>query len=353
MNNKRVVYLDMIRIIAIFAVMIIHVTTAFYETVPINGYEWTVFNIYESISRFCVPIFIMISGVFFLDPNREIKIERLLKHNIFRIITAFAFWSFAYACYNGVQNVLSEQATVDRELLRTFIDDFLYGHYHMWFLFAIVGLYIITPLLRKITEDKKTTEYFLFLSFIFCYLKYFLKVVPHLGNVIVTLYEKVDVSFVMGYSGFFVLGYYLHTYELTKKAKNILYSLGIGSVLFTIVGTSILASRCGYATQDLYAYLLPTTCFESAAIFVWFKEHVSKKICKEKTLNRLLQLSSLTFGMYLLHDFYNIICTHIGFTAISFQPLLSVPILSVVVFLCSWGTAYLISKIPICNKYIM
>ena len=353
MNSKRIVYLDIIRIIAIFTVMIIHVTTSLYETVPINGYEWQVFNVYESISRFCVPIFIMISGVFFLDPIKDIKLERLFKHNILRIVTAFLFWSFIYACYNAAESILVRHSTVNSSLLSAFANDFLYGHYHMWFLFVIVGLYVIVPLLRKITEDKKVTEYFLLLSFTFCYLKYFLKAVPHLGNVLVTLYEKIDVSFVMGYSGFFVLGYYLHTYELTKKEKNILYALGAGSVLFTIVGTAVLSSRCGYATQELYAYLLPTTCFESAAIFVWFKDHVSENTFKENTLKRLLKLSELTFGMYLLHDFYNILFQHIGFTAIVFQPIVSVPIISIIVFLCSWVTAYLISKIPIVSKYIM
>ena len=153
-SQNRVVYLDVLRILATFAVITIHVCTQNWNRVPLNSYEWNVFNIYSSFSRWAVPIFVMISGALFLDNRRTINIKKLYTKNILRIITAFIFWSMLYAI---IENVVFGKNRVN---IKLFIRSFIVGHYHLWFLPMILGLYILTPILRKITSDKKTTEYF-------------------------------------------------------------------------------------------------------------------------------------------------------------------------------------------------
>ena len=62
---KRVTYLDLLRVIAIFSMMMLHVCAAQFDKIEIASFSWQVLNVYDGIVRFCVPVFVMISGVFF------------------------------------------------------------------------------------------------------------------------------------------------------------------------------------------------------------------------------------------------------------------------------------------------
>ncbi|NLV90708.1 MAG: acyltransferase family protein, partial [Tenericutes bacterium] len=63
---KRKLYMDVIRIVAIFAVVLLHVAADNFYVFKYTSFEWQVLNVYDSLVRFCVPLFFMISGVLFL-----------------------------------------------------------------------------------------------------------------------------------------------------------------------------------------------------------------------------------------------------------------------------------------------
>ncbi|SFO21753.1 Acyltransferase family protein [Pseudobutyrivibrio sp. UC1225] len=92
---ERKVYCDYLRFFAVFAVCVLHVSAFNWACTDVNSLEWQVFNFYESIVRWGVPIFLMISGTLFL--NREISIKKLFSKYIFRMVVAFVFWSLFYA----------------------------------------------------------------------------------------------------------------------------------------------------------------------------------------------------------------------------------------------------------------
>ena len=97
MNKERIIYLDVLRIISIFSVIIIHVAAMDWYTSPIDSLAWQSVNVYHAVTRFCVPVMFMISGALFLSGEREIKLNRLWSKNICRIVMAFVFWSALYA----------------------------------------------------------------------------------------------------------------------------------------------------------------------------------------------------------------------------------------------------------------
>lgn len=90
-QTERTVYLDYLRVLATFAVMIIHISSVNWYSTDVNGYDWQVLNFYDSIVRWGVPIFVMISGSIFL--NREIYMKRIYSKNILRLVVAFVVWS--------------------------------------------------------------------------------------------------------------------------------------------------------------------------------------------------------------------------------------------------------------------
>ena len=348
-NAGHVVYLDALRIFAVFAMMMLHVAGSQWANVPVSSFSWQVFNFYDSLVRFCVPVFIMISGALFLDNARPLPWKKLFGKNLFRIVSAYLFWS---ACYALTVQALS-YASTGVVSIAALCKDFVFGRYHLWFLFVIAGLYLITPFLRKITADKLLTEYFLLLFFVFSLLVNFLKLIPFLAYSVTAIMDKLGLNFVLGYSGYYIVGYYLHHYEISKLHRKGIYVLGLASLIVTILFSSLVSEKIGTATSAFYADLLPTTFFVAISIFCFFKYNFPKISWSEKALDRLFSLAKLSFCMYLIHDFINILFAQIGFTTLSYCAILSVPLNALLVFFASLLLSLLLCKIPVLNRYVM
>ena len=152
-KRERSWYLDYMRIIATLAVIMIHVSSYRFQAVKVTSTEWAAMNFYDSIARYAVPVFLMLSGALFLHEDKKIDIKIIYEKYILRIITAFIFWSLLYVVYinydKGWQKILT---------------GFIEGYTHMWYIFLIVGLYMIIPFLKQINVSQKLTRYFLILG---------------------------------------------------------------------------------------------------------------------------------------------------------------------------------------------
>ena len=355
-KENHIIWLDLLRIVSVFCMMILHVCASQFDLLKVSSYEWQVLNVYDSLVRCCVPVFVMISGVFFLDPRRSYPLQKLLKNNILRIVTAYLFWAFCY----GVVVSFADCRSLGREFWVSLIRETVTGRYHLWFLNMIVGIYLVVPFLRKITGDKKLTEYYILLAFFGCYGGKLLTALPVVGEFASVVLEKSSLYLVAGYTGYFVAGYYFYTYELSGKMRRLLYGLGAAAVLITMCGTSFLSLQAGHAVRTLYDYLFPTTCLSAWAVFLLFRERVSRRQWSGKGGSRITGLAGLCFGMYLVHDFVNIVLKLVGITPVSFLPALgrlavplAVPVLAAVVFAVSFCVAWVMSRIPFVKKYLM
>jgi surface polysaccharide O-acyltransferase-like enzyme len=165
--------------------------------------------------------------------------------------------------------------------------------------------------------------------------------------------DKVDLEFVLGYSGYYVAGYYLRQYGLSPARRRLVYALGLVSLLFTIFSSRLLSLQSGAANSSFYAYLLPTTFFVAVAVFCLFQYGFSQISMPRKASGALLTLSRLSFGMYLVHDLFNILFVQIGFTSLSYCAVFSVPINALLIFFLSAMLTLLLQKIPVLRRYIL
>lgn len=78
-KQKRTIYFDYLRVMATLAVIMLHMSAQNWYVSDVNGYNWQVFNLYDSIVRWGVPVFVMISGALFL------KKGIVFKSNIYKI----------------------------------------------------------------------------------------------------------------------------------------------------------------------------------------------------------------------------------------------------------------------------
>lgn len=89
MKKDRVVYFDYLKIIAALAVIMIHIASENWYTIDVESTKWFCLNFYDSIARFGVPVFVMISGALFLD--KKVKISEIYSKYILRLVIAFIF----------------------------------------------------------------------------------------------------------------------------------------------------------------------------------------------------------------------------------------------------------------------
>jgi len=350
-EKNRLYYMDILRIIATVFVIVIHICVINWYHIPTDSFDWKVLNICESVSQVAVPIFFMISGALFLDESKSISIKDLYKKNILRLFIAFVFWSILYA-------LISKPVS-----LSGFILNVVKGHFHLWFIPAIIGCYMIVPFLREIVKSKKLLKYYLILAIIFTFtLNYIIPIlinsdinyIAYFGNLLKTAVSNLVFRFTLGYSAYFALGYFLCNAEFSKTLRRVIYLMGISALMATVCFSYVASVNNQKPVDTYYSKTSLNIMIEACALFVFAKYNLSPKSLKEKTVKRLLFASKCTFGIYLIHPiFIKIIEKYLHISAVTFNPLLAVPAFTITVFVLSFAASALLNKIPFVKKYIV
>lgn len=357
MKKNRIIYLDILRIMAAFAVIVIHVSTQFWHSESINSLNWIFMNFWNAISRWAVPVFVMISGCLFFSKNKEVKIKTIFKKYILRLLFAFIIWTIIYSIFSIV---------IYKKDFDTVIATFISGYYHMWYLFAIAGVYMAYPLLINIIKEEQKIKYFLLIVFLLQFLisniiKFGDILVPNLNNNTLTMVmNNIHSSFnylipgdVLGYSFYFVLGYYLYNNELQKKHIKFVYIGSIISFLLTIIGSIVISKTLAKPSDAFFGYFSINVLLMSCGVFLLLKN----KLLNIKTINRqktITDLSDSCFGIYLSHVLVlELLSYYLEINAKTITPVLSIPIVSLLIFIICYILTKIIKQIPIINKYIV
>ena len=341
---ERQIYLDYLRIIATLAVIIIHVSASNWHDLPVDSSGWMAHNFWNGISRFSVPVFVMISGTLFL--NRRISLRVIIKRYVLRIGIVYLIWSAAYATFYYFFKGAN---------LNGVISTLVFGPDHLWFLFMIVGLYLIVPFLKSIIE-KGYENYFIFLAFVFSFM------FPEILEIVKLFSEKaffllddtirhLNLFFPLGYSGYFLLGYKLGKKDLSLGFEILMYVLGLLCFLFTIFGTWGISLFLQEKQELFYEYLTVNVLFEAVAVYVFCKKRLA---CILKKKRFITLVSKSCFGIYLVHIMVlSVFETLFDIGTTSINPWVSIPIISVCIFFISLIISWVLGKIPRINRYLV
>lgn len=355
MNSKRIYYADILRIVAIIGIVILHTSAFYFHKLPVNSLNWQESNIFNSIVHCSVPIFIMLSGMIFLDPDRDITNQKLFTKNIPRIAVALFFWGCLYGIISIIMKHYLEFLPITITEIVNIPLSVIFGPpwYHLWYLYLIIGLYLLTPLFRILVKasKKKDIEYLLGVFFVLGLSITFINGIIAKSNLDYRIY--LPLNEVMGFSGYYFAGYYLSKFELDLKKKRLIYFLGFISIAITIIATSILSRNGGTADEFMYEYLYPTTMLVAFAVFIHCRSRYEKKEISEKLRKVIEFVSESAFGIYLTHDFINRVFFSIGLSTESLSPIYAVPLLSLCNLLLSMIIVAIIKRIPILNKWIV
>lgn len=330
--KKRETELDILRLLALLGVIFTHAG----GIEAGGGINRDIMTFLMAAVTWHVPVFVMISGRFFLDPGRELPDAKLAKA-IGRLVIAFAFWNVLYQVYyilTGAYSGLNWKGILSQSLL---------GPYHFWYLFMLICLYAITPFLRRITQDRKLMEYFLVLFLVFEFLTTYGPNLPLVGPTVGQIMTKSNFHFALGYSGYYILGYYLHRYPLSGKKEATLYMLGLAMLIFTGTATVWMTVRGAEGEEWFSKYLMPNVIIEAAAIYTFFINRVSRISSGERIAAVISKLAECGFGVYLIHA---LVLALVPLPPLGLNPILFAMLSVAWTFLISTAAVILIRKIP-------
>lgn len=349
LNSNRKYYIDILRIISSFAVILIHTPSDFLTDGNIKSFsfDWYSLISLDIICHFAVPVFFMISGCLFLDSSYKLNIKKLYSKNILHLFTALIFWVLVYSTFKFVFGDYDN-------IFPVILDEGSY--FHLWYIPVCIIIYILVPVIKKIAEDEKVLKYLLAFIIITQSILTTAMVIEsnftsYLSeNYLSLIYNRFRISSdIFIYVGYFLFGYYLTKKELSKKSRIILYVSAIISTILTVV----LTVQCAILDKHINTFM-DYKCFNililATAIFVLFKELFKEKSFSPKMCEILKYLSKISFGIYLVHLLVIKLLIRISPLPINF---LSSIIISIATFIISVIISALLKKIPIINKYIV
>ena len=174
---------------------------------------------------------------------------------------------------------------------------------------------------------------------------------PFLSGYVKYINKYMELNFFLGYTLYFILGYYLCNVQMSKKIKRLIYILSIISLLYSLFALIVLRGIFKYDISVL-GYLYVNIVLMSMGVFMFFRDYVSKIKFSEKSKRIITDLSKLTFGIYLIHVLVLKVLSRIGFDVNIAPHYISSFLISLVTFIISAGVIFVIKKIPIIKKYI-
>ncbi len=282
---KRYYWMDLIRIFACFAVIIIHVQG--------NG---TTANRLLGVWLHCsVPLFVMISGCNFLNPSRQLTIKDTYKKYIIPLLITFFSWSVLYSAYSTWTNY----KTFNLEMIKTFFINTINGHYHMWYIWMTIGIYAIVVFLKYIVEKStdKQLWYFCLLAYFYLFAKYITQfpIFSSLRPMVI----DIRLEFVSGFVIYFILGYLIDKVTPTKKITIIVFALGLLGIIIDMLIT-VFGVKCE-AGGDVYGYFSPVLILISISSYWLFSKVLNSFSQKHGRI--IYKISRLTLGIYMSHVF--------------------------------------------------
>lgn len=374
-KNQHIVWLDVVRFIAMFTVVCCHCTD------PFNFYPGTAPNIgeiklwgaiYGSVLRPCVPLFVMITGALLLPVRGDAS--TFYKKRIPRVFYPFLIWSVLYNLFPWItgllglnpqiildffpyagEEVMRQSFSVSLEYILMIPFNFSILAVHMWYIYLLIGLYLYLPVFSAWVEKASERAKLMFLLAwgVTLLLPYYYQFVSNYlwgtcsWNSFGMLYAFA------GFNGYLLLGHYLKNLEWSLKK-----TLAIGIPMFaagyavTFLGFRHITALPEYTDEMLelfFTYCSLNVVMMTIPVFMLAKK---VKVNSERMKKALANLTVCGFGIYMIHYFFTGPSV-VLMRAIDMPIGLQIPVAAILAFAVSWGLVWLIYRAGKVAKYIV
>jgi surface polysaccharide O-acyltransferase-like enzyme len=321
LGTQRNPTMDVLRILACMGVVFAH-SGAMCFTIGVvekGTAAWEVCRIVKAVALWSVPLFTMLTGFFFLNPEKELPLKKLYGRKTLRLVIALVFWTL----FNAM--------TVHSQF-------YPFGgiETNFWYVGMCIGLYISMPVLRRIAGNGKLLSYS-------CWIWFFIRCYYYIGKYVdvpIVITDYVFTEFV----GYCLWGYYLGQLALDKKRATLVYLLGLVAVLAIVILPLLTKEKVSFGYAD------PAPMLATFAIFLFFIRHPLN--VSEKANKVLAHFSKASFGIYMAHSFV-VIETYSRLYRFFPNPYVLVPVAFIVIFGLSYFITLVIKQIPVLKDWIV
>lgn len=373
-SDNRIVWLDVIRCVAMIMVIGVHCIDPFYISPTMRAIpEYTHWAaIYGSLLRPSVPLFVMMTGLLLL-PVKKQPLGKFYKKRIYRVLFPFLIWSVLYSMFPWVTGVLGlpkeiigdffcyTQGQESQSLIDSLKDvamipfNFSHKKNHMWYIYLLIGLYLYMPFFSAWIEnaDRKTKRAFLLIWIISLFIPYLKEYVAN------CLFERSGYVFgtdtwnefglfyyFAGFNGYLLLGHYVkkgNDWSLMKTFILCILMFAVGYYI-TYTGFSTTASNPNATETEMelfFTFCSPNVLLMTLTTFLLLQKVV---ITNSTVIKVLANMTQCGFGIYMVH--YFVVGPFFLLIGPSSLPIpLQVPLMAICIFLCSWAFTALIYKL--------
>lgn len=375
-RQNNIGWVDLLRVLACFMVVFSHSCDAFVAQFDADRASFLTGVFGGSLMRASVPLFVMMTGVLLLPVGQGYDLVSFYRKRIGRILPPLVFWSVAlpllmYAYFNYINpSTCNPQVAVDSytvqqlvQRIYTFVFNFNFDTTPLWYLYMLIGLYLLMPVLNAwlVQASQRELKVVLGLWVVSLFLPYLKMLAPVLGfqgnygnmellgmcdwNIYGTFY------YFSGFVGYLVLAYYLKQYPLQWSWSKM---LAVMIPLF-VAGYAITAG--GYIlTQEHfpgnYAYLEIVWYFNGINVFMMtlplFAIVQKMAVRSRRWLSRL---ASLAFGIYLCHFVFVFVCYDLYDMAM-LPYWVRIPCIAVTTFAIATLVAWLMSRAAFTARFV-
>lgn len=301
---------------------------------------WWLCSIINSFGRMGVPVFFMLSGFLLLSGSGALDIRAFYKKRFLKLAAPFLAWDAVY--------YLEGCAVRGSWAILPFFQQLVQqgSKYHLWFIYQIMGLYLLTPFLKKIVDHSSTRELLVFLAVVLLQPTVF-----RLVNVVQPVFHIAPfLALVEGYVGFYLLGYLLGTREVPPRLRRAIYLLGIVGMAGGTWGNYWYSSpeKISFYFSEGYSVMQYMT---AGALFLFMKEYGGR--LPRRAADWARGLAGLTFGIYFVHVLVlDLLVAAEGHLA-SGVPLAGWVVINILlVIAASTCAAFLFSRLPVIRRLI-
>ncbi|HAW7310827.1 TPA: acyltransferase family protein [Escherichia coli] len=325
----RIYDIDLARTVSCFLVVMTHVTAYWnYKFQPV----WEVVNFYNSLSRCAVPIFIIISGILLLKEN--IKPFKFYKKKLPKATAVLFAWSaFYYIAYNNdptftgfISKVFNGQAM-----------------YHLWYLYFLLGMYAITPVISFTYYSMSEKQKILLL--ISLALLFQLNVFKSLTGI--NLQSKFNLDSMTTLSWYMFIGKYI--YDIKDKFNNrfLLLSVFMLAIIFTALMNGFYSHFIGKPSQAFLDNYALNTLIAACSLLL---------LCTKMNsiyLNKISHnISKYTFAIYCIHPALLIpLKQHVWQLSWTNSMTYFLPMVCIFIFIASLCVSYILKRIPLVRYF--
>ena len=258
--------IDILRIFAFVFIVMLHTLNRQYGlTVWMSGY---------AVISIGVNLFIMISGYLLLDRTETVK--EFFRKRFFSILPLFIIFNIIYIYFYNHSFITIKKISAP----------------HFWYIYMILGLYLLTPWLRKVLQYAEKETFYVVVLWFLCnvlnpYMQFF-------------RFPKIPFSHfsITGFIGYYILGYYLkkYRYKLEKIPFICVIGVYITGFLISVLSTKYVLVTTGNRISDFFDKNSLGTFFMSVSFFIfWIKFNF-------KNRNKVIRMiSDSTYFAYLIH----------------------------------------------------